>query len=301
MHFFIAIQGKKEGPLAEYRVLDYLREGRIDGDTLAWRQDLPGWLPLRDLPQFADSVERLENPPPPPADEADNLGAWPETGATPPARESEPTAPGPGLSDTSPPPIPAAGDETPFPVGVRARPLIRFWARNFDYMIVTVTALWFFEMPKIPPNPVPGKLFPMPQDYLSAEELALIDNYQRVVPLLILAWTVLEGLLLHLWGTTPGKVLLGIRVRGASGATPPLRSAVLRSFFVWTVGFGMGIPILCPVAMTLSFFVLAGTGTTLWDRKLELRVSHAPLGAARFLLAVAAFFLLMALTILKFQ
>jgi hypothetical protein len=47
--WFIIIDGKKEGP---YHVGNLKRHVRLTPDTLAWREGLPKWLPIRQIPEL---------------------------------------------------------------------------------------------------------------------------------------------------------------------------------------------------------------------------------------------------------
>lgn len=51
-----------------------------------------------------------------------------------------------------------------------------------------------------------------------------------------------EPLLLHFWGTTPGKALFGISIRKETGERLTLREAFRRTWRVFAVGCGYGIP-----------------------------------------------------------
>ena len=60
-----------------------------------------------------------------------------------------------------------------------------------------------------------------------------------------LAWTLtflFEPLLLHLWGTTPGKWVFGLSVRDEDGQKLTLRTALARTLGVFVHGMGGGIP-----------------------------------------------------------
>lgn len=54
---------------------------------------------------------------------------------------------------------------------------------------------------------------------------------------------VIEPLLLHFWGTTPGKAIFGITVRGPAGEKLSLSRAWRRTVSVFGRGLGWGIPI----------------------------------------------------------
>ena len=61
--------------------------------------------------------------------------------------------------------------------------------------------------------------------------------------LALLTMLLLEPLLLHLFGTTPGKWLMGLRVTDESGKTLPLAAAWRRTWRVLWYGYGACIPI----------------------------------------------------------
>ena len=46
MDWFYAVNDQQNGPVSEARLDELLRSGAINGDTLVWRKDLPGWQPL---------------------------------------------------------------------------------------------------------------------------------------------------------------------------------------------------------------------------------------------------------------
>ena len=69
-------------------------------------------------------------------------------------------------------------------------------------------------------------------------------NYQIVT--MACTWLVVlavEPLLLHTWGTTPGKWLLGLELRTETGGKLSVRQGVRRVWGVLWVGYGFEIPI----------------------------------------------------------
>lgn len=93
------------------------------------------------------------------------------------------------------------------------------------------------------------------------------------IPVLVL----LEGLLLHLFGATPGKALFSIRVTTADGGRLSFTQALSRTARLWVVGLALGLPILSLVAPIAAYFRLNGRGRTWWDESLDLRVEHGPI------------------------
>lgn len=58
--WYIKVESETEGPYSKHE----LRwDPRITLDTLAWKAGMPGWLPIREIPELADVVKE---------DEADN-------------------------------------------------------------------------------------------------------------------------------------------------------------------------------------------------------------------------------------
>jgi len=66
----------------------------------------------------------------------------------------------------------------------------------------------------------------------------LVNFYLAAIVMLIV-----EPLLLHFWGTTPGKWLLGITLRDADGEKLSLPRAFQRTFGVFNHGLGLGVPV----------------------------------------------------------
>ncbi|HEY1101094.1 MAG TPA: GYF domain-containing protein [Myxococcota bacterium] len=70
--WYVAIKGKQHGPAKHDEVVRLFRDGRITDRTYLWHDQLPSWVRLKDLPEFAAAVAEgpgPRKPPPPPADE----------------------------------------------------------------------------------------------------------------------------------------------------------------------------------------------------------------------------------------
>lgn len=120
--------------------------------------------------------------------------------------------------------VPAPGEQDRIPPA--GCPWRRYFARGFDQslygLVWSMIALWGFRI-----NP----------DEQSFWVWTLLCNY--------LAWTltfIFEPLLLHLWGTTPGKWVFGLSVRDEDGKKLSLRTALYRTLGVFVHGMGGGIP-----------------------------------------------------------
>ena len=74
--WYVAIKGKQHGPAKRDDVARLFRDGRITDRTYLWHDQLPSWVRLKDLPEFAAVVAAVvaegvapRRPPPPPMEE----------------------------------------------------------------------------------------------------------------------------------------------------------------------------------------------------------------------------------------
>ena len=67
-NIWIAQNGEKYGPYSEGNIRQWLAEGRLAGDAMAWRSGMVDWVSLTTL--FPPSLRADEPPPPPPANQA---------------------------------------------------------------------------------------------------------------------------------------------------------------------------------------------------------------------------------------
>lgn len=151
--------------------------------------------------------------------------------------------------------------------GVRPRPWIRFWARMIDYsLFFLVVALLssYFKVLFVPIQPFFGMM-------------------------LLFVWIFIETLFLVTWGKTPGKWLMRITVRDEFQHRLKLSEALNRSFSVWWLGMGAGIPIVSLITMIVAAVKLSNTGMTSWDRRSNYRIFHGKVGAVRTIIAVLYF------------
>ncbi len=260
-----------------FKVGEMLERGEVDSDTLAWHRGMESWKPISEIQALETihsrhAVSEKEPPPPP-----------------------EPT------DETISAPLPAADGTATATVALprNVRPFVRFWARTFDHMLVSVV-IWLVSDISIP-APVPGETW--------ADMIAKVAEFQRsdaalafgrMLIFAMIGWHFLEGLLIHLFATTPGKALFGIKVEREDGQRLSIPQALGRSFYVYILGVGFYLPMLSIVGMTFSFFRLISSGKCIWDQHLETRVETPPVGSVRIMLAIGAFLGLIMLQTLKF-
>jgi len=86
------------------------------------------------------------------------------------------------------------------------------------------------------------------------------------------------------FGTTPGKLLFGVKVRTEEGRRLSLGESVSRSLDVLVRGQALGIPVAALFAHLVAWGVITADGATTWDARGNYVVRHAPLGVIRMLL-----------------
>ncbi|MDF1815490.1 MAG: RDD family protein [Verrucomicrobiales bacterium] len=270
MEYYVALSGEKVGPLTQFKLVEMLRDGEVSADQKVWHRGMDGWLPISEVPSLKPVVKRLGD------------------------REDE--------KDADPPPLPdPVVSKKRVAVATEVRPLTRFWARYFDYTIVAVLVVIFsdFEMPPIDPELSIADLITRYEEIFRSGELRALAEMQFYA---LLMWHVIEGIMISVFGTTPGKALFGIHVVTGGGSKVPVLIGIYRSFLVYILGLGLFyFPLITFVTMALSFFRLLSHGICPWDQLLKLRVKHPPLSFGRILLAVAAFITLMTLQYLNFS
>jgi len=155
----------------------------------------------------------------------------------------------------------------------RMRSSLRLWARLTDLFLVG----WLVSMAAL----VSG-LMTVTEIFLDPRiEVALLPAAVQML---------LEGFLLHAYGTTPGKWLMRVRVSHADGGRIGLRTSFRRAFTVWWRGIGFWLFPLNLFTMALSQATQLGTGKTPWDHACNLQVACGKVDRNRIFLIVALFF-----------
>ncbi|MCD8086481.1 MAG: MerR family transcriptional regulator [Clostridiales bacterium] len=161
-------------------------------------------------------------------------------------------------SDVSTPPLPAPPELDVVPK-VTA-PWRRYFARFFDLSLYR-TLWWCFLALGFRVNMV-------------QRNAGVLDT---VIALLLLL--ALEPLMLHFFGTTPGKWLLGLSVTDEEGRKLSCSAALERSWTVLWRGYGLYIPVYSWYRLWQSYKDCQDGGTLAWefDSQLTLRESRTPL------------------------
>lgn len=144
------------------------------------------------------------------------------------------------------------------------QPWPRFLARMFDSLLLGAV-LWFvLSLLAMLVAPAPSeKLF------------SVVDN-RFVSNVFTFAIVLVPIACLVAFAETPGKLLLGVRVRRNDGSRLDLPTALKRELHVFVRGVGLGLPLVSMVMYVISHQRLMEEGTTHWDAALDCRVEHAP-------------------------
>lgn len=87
----------------------------------------------------------------------------------------------------------------------------------------------------------------------------------------VLLMLLIEPVLLHFWGTTPGKWLFGLRIRTVSGEKIAFRTAFARTWQVYTDGMGWQLPV-WSVYRSWKSYQECQRGEMSWDEENGCRV-----------------------------
>lgn len=155
---------------------------------------------------------------------------------------------------------------------LHVRPFIRFFAKLLDIYLFAFIVGFFSVL-----------LYP-----------AFINMNTAITSIIILfLWICIEPFFLITFGITLGRYLLLIALRDANGNKLNYKTAYKRGFMVWGAGLGFGIPLLNIITLYLSYAKLNSTGSTLWDEKNNLTVTHGSINYVRGITAgvlIAIFF-----------
>ena len=59
--WYLAVEGKNEGPFTRDQIAEQIRSGKIGGDTYAFTAGMPDWSPLGRIAEFQGELGGLGN------------------------------------------------------------------------------------------------------------------------------------------------------------------------------------------------------------------------------------------------
>ena len=156
---------------------------------------------------------------------------------------------------------PPPGAVTPPPLPRKNIYVRRFWARWFDLYLFS--GIWWIAM------------------WWAGRDIGATLANPWVMILQYVPWFILEAFLLHRFGYTPGKWLLGLKVTNLDGSLMSLAASTRRAMRVLFTGVGFGWGLLAVFCQGLSLFTARRLGSPLWDHAGGHTVTSAPLNPLR--------------------
>jgi len=160
--------------------------------------------------------------------------------------------------------VQALDSQKPPPLRDKPRLVRRFLARWFDLNLINL--LWWAGLLQ------------------AGQDLTAIYSNKWLLPLPLLPWLFIEALMLRRFGTTPGKLLLGLEVVNSNGTKLSLRQAMLRTLRVLSLGVGLTLPVFTLICQAVSGWLTWRLGSALWDLAPGHQVNHRPVRAWRIIL-----------------
>jgi uncharacterized RDD family membrane protein YckC len=162
-----------------------------------------------------------------------------------------------------PPPAPVITQKADKPVQ-QIRPWVRYCARMLDTWGTTLIVGF-----------IVGIVYPRAAEW----------NEILFGMALLLAYCFIEPMFFDVFGTTPGKALLGIDVRTQSGERLSYSQAWGRTLSIWWRGLGMGLPLVSLITLSCAYYNLTRKKITTWDRHGAFQVSHRKIGLFKGIVA----------------
>lgn len=161
-------------------------------------------------------------------------------------------------------------------------PWRRLFARMIDYQISGLIITGLVLSTRLAPDSIINPL--------QVQNTLLISSSLAVGFFSMALWVVLEPLILSQFNNTPGKALLGLKLVSNDEHS----SYWKRSFTVWAVGVGFGIPLISTFATIIAATRLKKQGLTDWDSWYGFKVVADEFGFKRGLVALVLVALIVA-------
>lgn len=284
--WYFETDGAPNGPHLEDDIRRLFVTGRINGETMVWREGMADWAPLHLQEPFADLT------PVPPSLSAKRAPIGTETelvGATAERQPEEHAAldePEMTVQETE-----ARDDELDSVADVRTKdegifvgnsmgslhfqggPWSRYFARQFDLTVLGTVAAFAIELTL--PNISPAAYV----------EYANAPTVGQGFILLIIA-TFLNGVVSGIFGRSIGKTMFGLRPMPVDGR---LRLSffehIVREFRVWFAGLACGVAIIALFTMWKNYSEVSVGRSAVYDRQFA-RMEVTRIGAARRAIAM---------------
>lgn len=119
---------------------------------------------------------------------------------------------------------------------------------------------------------------------------ALTNAGQQVISVCLMPIAfLLDAVVFAVFGNTPGKALLGVKVLNADGTKPAFGAFAGRNLRVWLAGYGLGIPLVTLFTMVRQHGRVKAGRAASYDESSARRVEGTPIGALRVAAAIAVY------------
>ncbi|MBE1160515.1 RDD family protein [Dyella acidiphila] len=264
--WYVELDGAAHGPHQRQSVLALRGAGRLNTDTLVWREGLPDWI------RYAEAG--LEQPPLPPV--LPNPPVVPERGYTALDTLDDAAAHAPKLD------VEDDGWQWTGP-----SPWRRYLARSLDmFLLGGITWLAVLLTAAVANKAMFETVFTH-RGLMGFPVFASMAVMASLIPA--------QALLVGLSGTTIGKWIFGIRITRRDGSAIGMRAALVRELSVYGLGTACGIPFLAFIPLIIAYHVLMRTGTTQWDRGQDWVVTQRAPGERQNAMFVLGLLLLITL------
>ena len=272
--WFYQVRGRQLGPVVPAELRRLADTGIVTPDALVCRATATGtadghWI----LAERVQGLFRSSNSPSVPTAFRGNPRPTP-----PPPPPKIPAVPSAAPRTVAAANLPAHSPDTR-----QVRPWIRLWARIIDTGIVSLAIAFpvSFLMLLIVAVIIP---------FLSSGTASVLLFVFPVIlgTVLLFVYCFIEPIFFAVFGTTPGKALLGIDVRTQTGGRLSYSQAMRRSLRVWFYGLGMGINIVVFITLLVAQHNLTHKKIATWDRLGNFRVVHRRIGVLRGTIATVS-------------
>jgi len=264
--WWYAENGQQFGPIDQNSLTQHFRAGKVTPQTLVWREGMAQWQNLASVPEL-----RILMAPPVPS-----MPPIPQRAPTPSAIQPQPHAI-PQARPTAPANTYAANYaqayQSPQAVTAIAEPEVhgrpasimeRYLARSLDVWIAVLIVIIPYIL-----------LFVLGLGSILAE-------HKYVIAFILCALSFfVDALIFGIFGNTPGKALLGVRVLRSNGSKPGFGHYLMRNIKVWIRGLGLGIPPFNFFAPLLQANRLSKSQPVSYDRASQDQVITVPVAPWR--------------------
>ena len=235
MEIWIIKDGEKTGPVLDFELRTQIRSGNLTREDKIWHSEMDAWTPLGEVDLFVNEFASEAEEAVTAESVEDYLSELDRFTGIDQEQDARPArdAMSPGL---------------PAPLHLWRR----FGARWFDYLAYMMV---FYTLILV-----------------SDVTLAGLRSETWFPLLFILPWFLCESAALNYWGTTPGKWLVGLSVKGADGDKLSLSSSLLRTSRVMILGMGFGQIILREVCHLFALWIARKKRIVIWDVSSGIRL-----------------------------